>query len=158
MKSASTKKVTPLLASIILVLATRASAAAFEPQPWIDDLNQVKEALATKYANLEWAVFEREAGLPALFAETQERIEHATSEADARAAFDRLARHLGDGHVRFDWRGGPAAAGSAARDQCAALGYDAHMRAVPVAANATGYEPLQTSQSGEFPAGMLGVN
>jgi hypothetical protein len=29
---------------------------------------------------------------------------------------------------------------------------------VPVAANATGYEPLQTSQSGEFPAGMLGVN
>ena len=158
MRSVSTKTVSTLLASVVVVLATRATAGTFEPQPWIDDLSQGKDALATKYANFEWAVFEREVDLQGLFAETQERIEHATNEAEARAAFDRLARRLGDGHVRFDWRGGPAAAASPARDQCSALGYDAHMRAVPVAANAAGYQPLVTSQSGEFPAGMIGVN
>jgi Peptidase family S41 len=158
MKSVSTKNVTSFLASVILMLAARAMAGAFEPQPWIDDLGQVKEALATKYANLEWAVFEREVDLQRLFAETQERIEHATSEAEARAAFDRLARHLGDGHVRFDWPHGAAVAASPARDQCAALGYDARMRATPVGANAVGYQPLSTSESSEFPAGLLSVN
>lgn len=144
------------LASIFLMLATIVRAGAFEPKPWIDDLTQVKEALATQYANLEWAVFERELDLQGLFAETQERIEHATSKADARAAFDRLARRLGDGHVRFDWPVGAAA--SAARDQCSALGYDTHMRAAPVAANAAGYQPLLTRESSEFPAGMMSVN
>jgi hypothetical protein len=154
----STKTMSTGLASVVLVLATITTAGGFEPKQWIDDLGQVKETLATKYANLEWAVFERELDLQALFAETQERIEHATSEAEARAAFDRLARRLGDGHVRFDWRGGPAAAASEAHDQCSALGYDAHMRAVPVAANAAGYQALATSQSDEFPAGIISVN
>ncbi len=138
MKSVSTNRVSTLLASVAVLLATSATAGAFAPQPWIDDLGEVKEALATKYANLEWAVFERELDLPGLFAETEERIEHATSEAEARAAFDRLARHLGDGHVRFDWPHGAAVAASAAPDQCSALGYDARMPATPVGANAVG--------------------
>lgn len=158
MKSVSTNRVSTLLASVAVLLATSATAGAFAPQPWIDDLGEVKEALATKYANLEWAVFERELDLPGLFAETEERIEHATSEAEARAAFDRLARHLGDGHVRFDWPHGTAVAASAAPDQCSALGYDARMRATPVGANAVGYQPLSTSESGEFPAGIMSVN
>jgi hypothetical protein len=157
-RSVSTTTMSIGLASVVLVLATVATAEAFEPKPWIDDLDQVKETLATKYANLEWAVFERELDLQKLFAETQERIEHATSEAEARAAFDRLARRLGDGHVRFDWPAGAAVAASAAHDQCSAMGYDARMRAAPVAANAVGYQPLVTSQSGEFPAGIISVN
>ena len=74
MRSVSTKTVSTLLASVVVVLATRATAGTFEPQPWIDDLSQVKDALATKYANFEWAVFEREVDLQGLFAETQERI------------------------------------------------------------------------------------
>ena len=53
MRSVSTKTVSTLLASVVVVLATRATAGTFEPQPWIDDLSQVKDALATKYANLE---------------------------------------------------------------------------------------------------------
>lgn len=154
----STKTVSLFLATVVLVLAANATAGAFEPQPWITDLAQVKVALTTKYANLEWAVFERELDMPQLFAETQERLERATSEADARAAFDRLARRLGDGHVRFDWHAGSLGAASAAHDQCAALGYDAHMRAVPVGANAAGYQPLVTSESSEFPAGLLSIN
>jgi len=62
-------------------------------------LAQTREVFSTKYANLEWAVFDREANLTELFADTQKRIEAAQSETDARTAFDRLARRLGDGHV-----------------------------------------------------------
>jgi len=154
----STRTMAALLASVMV--AASATAVAFEPNPWIDDLEQVKEALATKYANLEWAVFEREVDLPGLFADTQARIERATNEAEARAAFDRLARRLGDGHVVFDWphTGAPATATSASPDQCSALGYNAVMRAVPVAANALGYQPLVTPQAGEFPAGFIIVH
>ena len=156
-KTESMKTLAALLAASLLTAS--AAAGTFEPKPWIDDLEQVKEALATKYANLEWAVFEREMDLQKLFADTQGRIEHATNESEARAAFDRLARRLGDGHVVFDWpsSGAPSASTSASPDQCSALGYNATMRAVPVAANALGYQPLVTPQSGEFPAGMISV-
>ena len=58
------------LAFLIALLAVPAAAgeAAFDPKPWLQDLDQVHDALAAKYANLEWAVFEREADFPKLFA------------------------------------------------------------------------------------------
>ncbi len=89
---------------ICIDFAPRSSAATpptFDPKPWLQDLEQVKDALATKYANFEWLVFEHETDLNGLFADTRARIESASSQADARAALDRLARKLGDGHVRF---------------------------------------------------------
>jgi hypothetical protein len=149
-----------LSAPFILALASICSARAFDPQPWIEDLGQVKDAFATRYANLEWAVFDREVDLQKLFADTKGRIESATNETEARAAFDRLARRLGDGHVVFDWPHSDraAAAASAPPERCSALGYNAAMRAAPVAANAPGYWALVTPQSGEFPAGIIGVN
>jgi hypothetical protein len=157
-KTKSRKPTAAVLACVML--AAGATSGAFEQKPWIEDLEQVKEAFATKYANLEWAVFEREIDLPGLFAETQGRVERASNEAEARAAFDRLARHLGDGHVVFDWphTGASAASTSASSDQCSALGYNASMRAVPVGANAPGYRPLVTPQSEDFPAGIMSVN
>ena len=48
---------------------TLAAAPAFDPGPWLEDLEQSQRALAEGYANLEWAVFEREADLPRLFAD-----------------------------------------------------------------------------------------
>lgn len=149
-----------MLAPMLLAFSSIGTARAFDPQPWIQDLGQAQDAFATKYANLEWAVFDREIDLQRLFAETKGRIENATDEAEARAAFDRLARRLGDGHVVFDWphSSRAAATSSAPPDQCLALGYNAALRALPVAANAPGYWALVTPQSGEFPAGIIGVN
>jgi C-terminal processing protease CtpA/Prc len=132
------------------------SAAAFDARPWLEDLNQTQQTLATKYANLEWVVFERELNLAALFAETKERIETASSASEARAALDRLARKLGDGHVEFQWRAQPAATEPPTAD-CAALGYDAQMFGAPVAALAPGYLPLPSPVAAEFPAGILKV-
>lgn len=149
------KRLAASLGFIVFAFVSVGAVPVFDPKPWVEDLGQVKEALATKYANLEWAVFDREVDLQKLFADTQARIENATNDAEARAAFDRLARRLGDDHVVFDWphTGRPAA--SPPPDQCSSLGYNALMRAVPVAANAPGYQPLVTPQSDVFPIGII---
>lgn len=129
----------------------------FNSKPWLDDLDQVHEVLATKYANLEWAVFQREANLPKLFTDTKARIEAAASDDEARAALDRLARKLGDGHVVFDWpRAAKAVAATYVQpDRCSGLGYDPRMRAEPLAANVVGYHSLATPQTDELPAGVI---
>ncbi|HEX4506768.1 MAG TPA: S41 family peptidase [Alphaproteobacteria bacterium] len=145
-----------MLALLFMLVAAPSLAAepAFDPKPWLEDLDQVHEALGSKYANLEWAVFEREADLPKLFAETRSRIAQAGSEIEARAAFDRFVRLLGDEHVAFSWPKSPAQAGSAA-DTCKALGYDARSRAAPLAADIAGYRPISSPQSDTFPAGLI---
>ena len=120
------------------------------------DLAQTREAFATKYANLEWAVFEREADLPALFAETRTRIESAASAADAQAAFDRLARRLGDGHVRFRWPNPGAPAHTVpVQANCKALGYDPNMQGAPLATLLPGFTAL--GGASVFPAGVAQV-
>jgi hypothetical protein len=131
------RQVFPLLVAVVVVGLCAANTPAgfdakpFDPKPWLADLDQVRETFLTKYANLEWAVFQREADLPNLFADTEARIKRASNDWEARSAFERLARKLGDGHVVFDWprSGGHAtAAASTPQEQCAALGYDARMR------------------------------
>src|SRR5215471_16331311 len=96
----------------VLVAPSLAGDAPFDPKPWLADLAQTRDVLSTRYANLEWAEFDREANLTELFADTQRRIESAQSETDARAAFDRLARRLGDGHVSFRWSASGKSRGS----------------------------------------------
>ncbi len=131
------------------------AAAAFDPAPWIDDLAQVRSAFTAKYANLEWAVFEREADLPRLFDDTKAKLEHATNEAEARAAFDRLARKLGDGHVVFAWPKPSAASQPPDQPANPCEDYSPISRGPLLAANAAGYRPLSTPQSDEFPAGFI---
>jgi Peptidase family S41 len=129
---------------------------SFDTTPWLDDLNETQNALATKYANLEWVVFEREVNLASLFDETKLHILSASNDSEARAALDRLARKLGDGHVEFRWRVQHDATRLPTAD-CAALGYDARMAGGPVAALAPGYVALARQGAPEFPAGTLKV-
>lgn len=88
-----------LAACSLTLVSSGASARSFDPKPWLEDLAQAKDAFATKYAYLEWAQFEADQPLSTLLAQTETRLKAAGSDADARAAFDRLARRLGDGHV-----------------------------------------------------------
>jgi hypothetical protein len=99
------------------------SAQAFDAKPWLEDLNQSRAAFAEKYANFDWAIFQREVDLSKLFAETWDHRSAAKSEVQAKAAFDRLARQLGDGHVEFQWPIVPAIGGngSAPVNACADL-------------------------------------
>jgi hypothetical protein len=127
---------------------------SFDLKPWLDDLEQTREALATKYANLEWVVIEREINLESLFTDAKAQLQSATGETDARAAFDRLARRLGDGHVRFRWSTdhSPKAVPKA---DCAALGYDVGIRGKQVAAFMPGYVALPEAPAREFPTGIM---
>jgi hypothetical protein len=129
---------------------------SFDPKPWLEDLEQTREALGTKYANLEWVVIEREINLESLFNDAKAQLQSATSETDAQAVFDRLARRLGDGHVRFRWSTdhSPKAVPKA---DCADLGYDLGIRGKQVAALMPGYSPIGDAPAKEFPAGTIQV-
>ncbi len=147
-----------LLSCVFAALfATGASAApAFDPKPWLADLDEMRAALSTRYANLEWLVVDRGADLNEYFARAKRRIERAQDAGTARNAFDLLVRRIGDGHIDIDWPQppGPPSAAVAPVDPCASAGYDATKLGAPLAALMPGYEAL----GGEpFPAGIIRV-
>ena len=138
----------------VLIAPSLAGDASFDSKPWLEDLTQTRDVLSTKYANLEWAVFDREADLPTLFADTQKRLETAQSETDARAAFDRLARRLGDGHVGFRWPSSGASGESpSASSPCG--DYNASMVNTPMVARIAGYQTIDAAHSDLFPIGTV---
>jgi hypothetical protein len=96
------------LALVVIALVDGASANGpvqrYDADRWIEDLRAIRSALAEKYANFEWAVFEREIDLSDLFARTEARLREVASDVEAKAAIDRLTRILGDGHVRVRWK------------------------------------------------------
>jgi hypothetical protein len=147
-----------MLAALTVALLAAPLAAdepgSFDPQPWLEDLDQAREAIGEKYANLEWLVFEREVDISGLFADTRRRVESAGNAAAARAAFDRLARKFGDGHVLFRWPGDQDS-NTARTADCAALGYNERMQGSPTAALLPGYSALDASAGDEFPAGIV---
>jgi hypothetical protein len=132
------------------------AATPYDARPWLADLEQTRTALADRYANLEWVVFEHETNLALLFADTKLRVNSAATSTEARAAFDRLARQLGDGHVRFRWQE-QATDNQRPTADCKGLGYDAVKSGVPVAAYLPGYAPLANPHDAVFPAGMIRV-
>jgi hypothetical protein len=144
-----------MLFAMLAVLACAPSLAqdkAFDPKPYLEDLDQVHEVFSTKYALLEWAVFEREADLPALFARTRTRIEQAHNDYEARTAFDRFARTLNDEHVSFNW----PHVGGAAQPQTACARFNPAMVAKPLAALMPGYRAVPGAD--EFPSGIVEAN
>jgi hypothetical protein len=130
-------------ALLALPAASADAPAAFDAKPWLEDLRQIRAAVASKYANLEWQVSEREVDLNDLFARAETRLEQATSEAEARAVIERLTHSFGDGHVGVRWPRAPAVAGAAdTRALCARLGYDSEKGGRALGPHLEGYEPL----------------
>ena len=118
---------------IATVVPAFGDQGGFDTAPWIDDLREVRAGMLDKYANFEWAVFEREVNLAALFDETESRLRDAGSDAEAKAIIDRAIRSIGDGHLRVKWPEGSARASAAAAEVCGPPGYDARMRERPAA-------------------------
>jgi len=146
----------PVAVAAFLVVTGQslADSRTYDPKPWLDDLDQAKTAFATKYANLEWAVFGRQQDVAKLFDDTAIRIRTASDDNGARAAFDRLAARLGDGHVVFRWpKSGTVPNGASASLPCE--DYNPTMQAAPLVARAQGYVPLMTPESDIFPAGVI---
>ncbi|MNS55709.1 carboxy-terminal protease [compost metagenome] len=148
------------------VAAQTPASASFDAEGWVADLRQTREAMGAHYANLDWAVNEREAPLGQLFQMGEQRLRAAGSDAEAREVFERLEKYLGDGHVDFVWpsasSGGAAAvvasaAGPDPRPPCEVLGFRGDGRdGQAVAARLPGYRALE-GESG-FPAGIVEVD
>jgi hypothetical protein len=136
-----------------------AGEGAFDPTPWIEDLQQIRAAMTQKYANFEWAVFERRIPLAGLFDATERRLRAAGSDEAARQIIDLSLGAIGDGHLGVKWPGltaaGPPHDPQSSPGICRDLGYDAMLRGEPAAARIPHYRPLPEGTSAEFPAGQV---
>ena len=136
------------LAAALVVCPVPAAAQQFDPRPWLEDLEQMRQAFHEKYANLDWLENEREIRLDPLFDQAAAAIRKAPSDAAVRSMFDRLPRKLGDGHVEIDWpRPAPSASALAAPsaplpDLCKGIGYDQRQNGKGTAQSLPGYAPL----------------
>ncbi|NJC41721.1 hypothetical protein GGQ87_001979 [Brevundimonas alba] len=127
------------------------------------DLEQVREEMASHYANLQWLATEREVQPDAIFAVGRQRLEGARSEAEARAVFEQLERSVGDRHVKIVWpRIGVvmpapvASATAAAAPPCVTLGYgEPAPDSRATASGMPGYRAL--SGASGFSAGLIEV-
>jgi Peptidase family S41 len=136
---------------------SQAATASFDPQPYLDDLQEARAAFSTKYAGLEWEVFGRDHDISATFATARDRITRAHGEWDARIALERLAHSFGDKHVRIRWPEAPSPGNEPASRgfSCEALGYTTAMRAGPLSALMPGYTPVKFPADNVFPTGIL---
>jgi hypothetical protein len=115
--------------------------------------------MTQKYANFEWAVFERRIPLAELFDATASRLRAAGSDEAARQIIDLSLGAIGDGHLRVKWPG-VATAGApheppAVPGICRGPGYDATLRGEPLAARIPHYRALAEGTGAEFPAGQV---
>jgi hypothetical protein len=140
----------------VLFTASASAQQSFDTKPWLDDLAQMRTALMTRYANIEWLITDRGADLDDYFARASKRIENAQDTGSARAAFDGLVRRIGDGHVEIEWPQPPAqnARASSTRDVCADAGFNAAKLGAPLAARMPGYSQIR---GGPFPAGIIDI-
>ncbi|HEY0314104.1 MAG TPA: S41 family peptidase [Allosphingosinicella sp.] len=149
MRARPVRAVAACLAALLCpAVPSSAEPPSWSPRPWLEDLDQVGEALRSKYANLEWLEGEREVKLDALLSRARSRLAAAGSDAEAIAVFNRLIDRIADGHVTLDWpaaarpaAAAPAAAPASPASFCSRLGYDAGKSAPGAAKALPGYAP-----------------
>lgn len=110
--------------------ATTTATAPFDPQPWLDDFHELTSAMASHYADLDWAINDRRMNLPKLRQDTEDKIRHSGDEQGARRALAEFLDAFGDGHLSISWAK-PAASQNDATSQasgslCSRLNYKAH--------------------------------
>jgi len=146
------------LVTLSAAAPTMAQEAAYDVEGWHADAAQVREAMTTRYANLEWAQTVREADLGRAFAGADQRLSMLKSDREARELFDGFSRYLGDGHVRFEWpSGAPAETSTPSRPRppCARVAGRKANVGKPIVATLPGYAAIETPGSALFPAGTL---
>ncbi|HWO21595.1 MAG TPA: S41 family peptidase [Kofleriaceae bacterium] len=81
---------------------TPIAPAAFDPSPWRADYLELRDALSTGYANLEWALVHRGLDPYALDQRTLAAIDAARSDVDGLWALTELVAAFADPHLRID--------------------------------------------------------
>lgn len=139
-----------------LLAAGTTLAEPWAPEPWLADLEQMRQAFDTKYSNRDWLLRDREVDLTALFDRTTKRLREAGSEVEARAILDRMIRYIGDGHVVLVWPTPTATVVAPSTDVCTRLGYNAAQGSLGLGPALSGFQRVG-NESDPFPAGLINV-
>lgn len=152
-------------AMIGLAVPVSAQSGGFDTAPWLADLEQIRAALKTRYANREWLEQDRGVPIDATIDRVAARARTLGSEAEMRALFDQLVRKIDDGHVELHWPVRPAPTSNAAPTPaaptapadafCSRLGYDGGRATPGIAARLPGYHGLPDGNA--VPAGTLDI-
>jgi len=140
------------------------ASADWSPDPWLADLAQMRRALETKYANLQWLLTEREFDLNGLFERAANVLRQSRNDADAKILLNRVVERIDDGHVSLSWPlAVPASphAGTApqplplptAAAFCRAQGYHPGIGGAGIGPSLPGYRPIATGDL--LPAGTV---
>src|SRR5262245_43486834 len=126
----------------------------WSPTPWIEDLQVIKTALETRYANREWMLTVRGIDVDAMLERTTLQVEAAGSDMAARAVIDRMLLRFHDGHVQIDWPSvekTPSATKGAS--VCGSLGFAEGGASYGIGPSLPGYVALE--DDGVFAAGTI---
>lgn len=88
---------------LLFIVCRNASGQDFDKSPWLADFIQLKQELASHYANLDWAVAARGLDLKQLSERTETLLQQAKNEAEAKKAFETFLNAFGDGHLTIQW-------------------------------------------------------
>lgn len=153
-------KVAFLSATLIFSLA---ASPAWNPEPWLDDLRQIRTAIDRDYPNREWLTEQREVSLDRWFQRAADAIRQGQDDYAARAALNSLIERFNDGHVALRWPSPPASTAQPAPSStgqpptpsafCAARGYDASQVSKGTGATLPGYRSVDVS--GPFRVGLV---
>ncbi|MHC4236635.1 MAG: S41 family peptidase [Planctomycetota bacterium] len=132
-------------------------------EPYLADLAQLENLVATTYANFEWALTEGGIDPVALHARTHREIQEARSDDEARQALKRFVESFRDGHFRLREARGEVSDGDAGKNgpgpetpgplACEELGYEEHDQSLRLDFGDQ-FRPA-TDPDDPFPAGWL---
>ena len=139
---------------------------AYDPEPWLADMAQAREALSAGYANLDWAVRDRGVNLPRVTTLMEQRFRAARNDTEARRVFEQFLEAFADSHLDVEWptsdpkpEPSPSAATASAAPPpslCRSMNYQT--RALDLGSTVDklpGYTPLATPGSRVLPAGIV---
>lgn len=140
---------------ILCLLSATAFSQSLKTDAWLEDFSQIRREMSGHYANLEWAVEERQVDLKKLTADTEERIRTAPSEAMARAAIESFLRAFGDGHLRVEWTPPVQAPQSTGTKLCERLGFAPRPTTAGIEfSTLSGFQMIESNASKYIPAGF----
>lgn len=160
---------TAALAALVGGLAALSGLKPYDPEPWLADFAQTREAIAAGYANLDWKVTTGEVDPYQLAVTTDSAIRAAGSDRAARKALQRFVEAFEDGHLhlrrphpvleaieerlRRGFSDDPITSALDPADACRRLGLGS-TDTPPLLAAAPGYVPLP-ADTNAFQAGLL---
>jgi hypothetical protein len=146
----------PVVAAAVTPGASADAGVAFDPAPWLEDLDALTAAMSSHYANFDFAVRVRRMDLARVKKRAQDRIRAAKSDDEARRAFRRFLGAFGDGHLDIDWTP-PANSPPSARTGplCARLGYEEHDAGGVDFTLVPGFSSIDDADAHDVPGGVL---